>query len=657
VSDALPKAYSAFAPILERLSAPLLQVLYGQLEQFERLVRDLDPLQTTAQGEFQGLGGLTQRGDLSHIVQSELLLRTEAPLEFLRRLAESETVYLEKQYADPGARTVYRVMISTGPGMLGHGRIIALAALFFMARLATARGGDFHWCFLPRTEGAVWFDEVSVNSVKRLLRAASYREMTLADTDEAAALWARLATDARPNSDPAPVDWMIGARPWRPTDPGPRGRSDAATELAANTLSFSLCPPVAGEPRAAELRLRQGGRERSRTIVAFPEDMVCLGALKTPFRPLTPAPRPPGLPVVRREPSGWAPQYLVLLGNNMQVIRTGGGLLILCVDRKQNIKGRWFAALPPHLQLVGLKLNAVGLSIAVHDTTEAREVLRYGHFGLETAKGQLADGGVHAVPVTAAHLFRRQPPYALPPLTVGRAVRFHSTSGRPFELEPSGNGQPMTFTPLYKNANILHSTGRHDVFRLNWKDETILRVMRTNGERLGDYHGGVEADAGDLREIVYTHAERTLAFSRAPHNWTLAFPGSTLVNATPQPFVLKPYETLLSAKAQPNGALLRLWSDARHGGDGEVRTVRLSDGQMTKAQQVVGLGNDALNIAKVTYGDDGTLWALTIDGQGAPAELLTYRRQNDGRRITCLKLDLEHQIQLATPIDLGKLHV
>ena len=167
----LPAAYAPFLPVLEQLSEPMLRILQGQLAQFERMARILEAPDLADHGDFEGYGGLTQRGDLSQIIQSELLLRTEEPLEFLRRLAESETLYHEKRYADPGARPAYRVMISIGPGSLGHGRMVALAALFFLARIAHGRKAQLHWCFLPRPEGVVWFDALTPETVRRLLRA------------------------------------------------------------------------------------------------------------------------------------------------------------------------------------------------------------------------------------------------------------------------------------------------------------------------------------------------------------------------------------------------------------------------------------------------------------------------------------------------------
>eukprot|EP01035_Chromulina_nebulosa_P034234 gene34234-45916_t len=269
----LPAAYAPFAPVLERLSEPLQLLLHGQLLQFETLVRNVDAPEFAPQGEFEGLGGLTMRGDIAQLVQSELLLRTEAPLEFLRRIADSETLYLEKQYADPGARPVFRVMISVGPAILGHGRLLALAALLFMARVALSRGAAFHWCFLPRNEGAVWFDEVSVNTIKRFLRAAARCEMTGEDV----AADRRNRPGAAAGRTPAAAEAAQSRNPDRRTSAPGAGchHREAGRRIIGRGEIAQPAPRVVGM-RAARVapQIRPVGRRRVDVAGAAPGDRL-----------------------------------------------------------------------------------------------------------------------------------------------------------------------------------------------------------------------------------------------------------------------------------------------------------------------------------------------------------------------------------------------
>lgn len=650
---AVPEAYVAFTPVLERLSQPMLQVLCGQLEQFERLDLHLYPQQPAPRGEFEGLGGLAQRGDLSHIVQSELLLRSEAPLEFLRRLAESETLFLEKEYADPGVRPIYRAMISVGPGVLGHGRMIALAALLFMARQAATRGGDFHWCFLPRGEGAVWFDEVSVNTVKRFLRAASYREMSLEDMDEATALWSRFMSDA--GTGTGPVDWVIGARPWRVALQD--ARPHLAIEGAANTLAFSLAPPVAATPRSVELRLRRGRRDWTRAAIILPDDHVCTGALKSPFRPPTPTPGAAPPPARRREPRGWAPQYFTVAADKI-IVRVADGLLILTVDRKGAVLNHWFAPLAADTQFAGFRLHQTALSVLLQSERSGADQLYYGRFALGWGKTPPALEASHVTRATAVQLFRNQPAYSLPTITTSGAVRFHSTSGNPFELTPSPTDKTMTFAPLHNAAKILHSTGVHEVIAIQWRNERLFRVVRAGRERLTDFRGLTEAEADvPVLGLLYSHPDRTLAYSRTPNEWIVADPAHGAATAELETFTLKPCETLLSGNRQGAAVILRIWSDAGLGGAGEVQSLRIGDRAHPHRTPLVNLEGDALSIARMAYSDDGALWGVTIDETGAPAELLNYRRRKGDARSALYRFDLAELSRSATVIDLGLIDV
>ena len=178
-------------------------------------------------------------------------------------------------------------MISVGPGSPGHGRIVALAALIFMARVAQIRGAAFWWCFLPRTDGSVWFDELSVNTVKRLLKAASYREMTPDDAVEAAQLWEGLTAGPARRDAPELIDWMIGDLGRRPRSP--RNAAYWNPDAPTNQLSFTVLAPCPGALRSARLQLRRRGGQATRADISFPDDRVCVSALKTPVPPLRPA--------------------------------------------------------------------------------------------------------------------------------------------------------------------------------------------------------------------------------------------------------------------------------------------------------------------------------------------------------------------------------
>lgn len=616
-ADALPAAYAKFLPVLERLSDPLQRMLRGQLLQFERNFRLKDHDQPAEKGEFEGLGGLTTRGDVSHIVHSELLLRTQVPLEFLRRLAESETLFHEKRYADPGARHIYRVMISCGPGLLGHGRILALAALFFIARVAHQRGASFHWCVLPRADGPVWFDEVSVNTVKRFLRAASFREMTMEDCAEAEA--ARATFAGEPEIGVRISDWVIGSQP--PVRSTRRGNAVAvATAHASNAFGFVLAAPVLGQPRSAQMLLRQDGWDRSRVTMAFPDDRVCVSALANPFQPFRPAAAGPGQAAAISVRAGWEPQHLMIAHTQNKIVRLRDGVLIL-VSGKHDHARNWFVPLPPDVVLAGIRIDR-DLMLLLYSRDDDGDLLSCYSFSLPAKRDPVAL--VRRLKrSTTAQLFKNRSAHAIPVLTGGGSnpLEFYAVSGRPFHLLFDDERQAVELVCLHNEPAVLLATGAHRIVKDKSGGRPVLRALRGNRAHADEF--AVPDDLPDhLHGLVYSSSERGMAYSLSAGHWIVpGVPGES----ADRTILLSTGETLLSARWQGDSVAARIWSDARYGGDGTVRTVRRDcTGHEVSRRLLLKLGVDALSIASIQFADDG-LWSVVVDEEGFPATLLRHR--------------------------------
>ena len=518
-SDVLPPGYAAFLPVLERLSEPLLRLIEGQLAQFERLIVDFHACEPAPQGEFEGLGGLTTHGDVAHLLQSELLLRAEAPLEFLRRLTERETLYLERHYADPGVKPLHRAVISVGPGTLGHGRIVALAAIFFLARTAAARGADFHWCFLPREDGPVWFDTVSINTVKRYLRAASYREMTVADVAEAERVWEMLVPDRPRGLSASRTDWAVAARPLTRRRPD---RAGPAVAEAPNALSFALDPPMPGTPRSGEIVVRRGGHDRCRETIRFPDDSQCVAALRTPFRALKPEPVSAGPPIPPPpKPEGWEPHYLIAPNPRIRMIRLADGLLLLDWAGDGKFDLRCFVAIPADMDLAGVRVQGSMLSLVIHEVSDGKEVIRYGRFQIAGAGAPiLAFSRSRAVP--SKQLFRKRSRFAIPPLNVDNGAEFYAASGHAFRLAPGSVDGGSALVPMYNTPKTLFCNDVYRVVRVTENDTPLLRVLQSQRRRIDDYWlPNDDAIPARLLGMTYSAGERSLAYSVHRDLWTL----------------------------------------------------------------------------------------------------------------------------------------
>ncbi len=641
----VPAAYSPFAPVFARLSDPLRRMIEGQLEQFERLVPVLRATEMARSGEFEGLGGLTHRGEISHIVQSELLLRTEAPLEFLRRLAEGETMFLEKQYADPGARQLYRAMVSVGPGLLGHGRIVALAGIVFLARIAAERGAAFHWCFLPRGDGAVWFDEVSVNTVKRFLRAASFREMDRDDRAAADEVWGTIVPGALGGQHP--TDWTIGCNPLSRAD------TRSAVLQADNVLAFTVSPPGGAEPRTAELTLRRGGRESARFTVPFTDDRSCVEALREPFA----SGRIPAVPAALRgdaipTSSGWEPDHLALANMQTRLIHLVDGLLVLGQATRDGFRESYLVRLPEGGRLIGVRVGDAGLWVLVGHDVGGEESLTFVQYRIApgVAPRRLL---TRSIAFPWRHLSRDRPLSAISPLNRHNGADFYSAAGEAYHLDVAQERTDVAIAPLHQAARTLHAIAQCRVTLPEEQGTPMLQVVKNHRTMLDDYLLPPGNIPDRFHGIVYSLADRSLTYSVEPGEWIVPVTRRGGADRAAARFLsVARHELPLMVKTNTQGGIIaRLWSDARYGGDGLVRWVRDDSGRTVNTSEPLDLGADAGTMARLILADDG-LWGLTLDGEDRPAHLLRYYRNKREQCFVTRRFDVADLAAQAIRIDL-----
>jgi hypothetical protein len=98
-----------------------------------------------ADGEPEGWNGLTQRGTVERLLHSEFALASMLPAEFLRRAAEQELLYWELGRQEPRQRGRLRLLLDTGPAMLGACRLVQMALLMVWSRLARERHCELWW--------------------------------------------------------------------------------------------------------------------------------------------------------------------------------------------------------------------------------------------------------------------------------------------------------------------------------------------------------------------------------------------------------------------------------------------------------------------------------------------------------------------------------
>ncbi|MGN6696184.1 MAG: hypothetical protein ACTHN0_18535 [Aquihabitans sp.] len=100
------------------------------------LVMGLDPAAPAEAGEVDGYDGLASRGPIDRMLTSEWLLASEEPDEFIRRVAVDELSYLRLARTSPRPPGRITVLVDAGPDEIGAPRLVQLAGLVVLARVA-----------------------------------------------------------------------------------------------------------------------------------------------------------------------------------------------------------------------------------------------------------------------------------------------------------------------------------------------------------------------------------------------------------------------------------------------------------------------------------------------------------------------------------------
>ena len=141
MTSELPPGLQAWAPSLGFLDVDTALHIGPLVRRLDALVRRVDATEAP-EGEPDGFGGLSRRGDPERMLLSEWLLADEMPLEFMRRAASAELLHLRTVTRRPTGRGRVAVLADVGPDQLGAPRLVQLAALIVLHRRAAARGSE-----------------------------------------------------------------------------------------------------------------------------------------------------------------------------------------------------------------------------------------------------------------------------------------------------------------------------------------------------------------------------------------------------------------------------------------------------------------------------------------------------------------------------------
>lgn len=648
--ESFPDAYQPFLPVLERLTEPMLRVLHGHLLSLEAILRSVQSQSQSAKGDFEGIGGLTLRGDINRILQSELLLRSEAPLEFLRRVSEGEALYMEAEHSNPDVQVVYRVIISVGPYMLGHGRLLALASLIFLARTAQSRKAKLHWTYLPTDKQVNWFEGLSVNSVKRFLKFASFRDVTAEDIGRAHAQWQAFNTSLG-SDDPEVESWLIAAQ-------GHASKMDMASE-AENALLLSLDPPPKEGARTGILDLQRKGRNIRRLPIDFPSDTICVSALNRPFNPKKPArgtKEQVGTPESKGQ--GWEPCFALSSDVRHHVIRYDDGLLFLTLGKSFNDKIQsMFFEMPDDAKVAGIHFPTEHTAQILSQCNSPDEAIYYHEVNIR--KSQVKHRAQKTV--TSKHLFAKQRRGAVPPMMAHfHMAKSYTTLGQPFEFTGIREGK-TSINILYKENRIVYADAKYAVVIFDPSKKTsqelkslgkfmfgdelglTLAVMKNHSKVVAVYPCPEQVVANNFKGLSYTPSSHNLVCALQPGEWLIM--GKNFEEAQ---ITLAPYEHILRCHMSQGRCKMIVFSDPELGGDNGVRAVTSVEGKLTGHDTLYNFDKisselGSQNLVEFQMLLNGGLRAVNLDEDGNPGKLVILKSLGGQGRPQIIDLETERE--------------
>jgi hypothetical protein len=198
----LPPLLQPWIEELTQLPDEVADAVGAWLPRLSLLVGPLRGAPTLGDGEPDGFDGLSRRGSWERLLTSEWAIADAAPLEFLRRAAQREQLFLKPRRLEPAGSRRSVLLLDAGPMQLGGPRLAQLAALVVFARRAAAAGAEFGWGVLqggPQPLKVLDEDSLAALAIRRTLAEVSADELAawrveLEDVDD---LWiARSALDA-----------------------------------------------------------------------------------------------------------------------------------------------------------------------------------------------------------------------------------------------------------------------------------------------------------------------------------------------------------------------------------------------------------------------------------------------------------------------------
>lgn len=308
--SALPGPLARWSPLVADFPKDVALTLSPWMESLARAIGPLRAHTVVGEGDPDGVDGVTRRGPLDRLLDTERLLATEIPDEFVRRAAQSELLFhaLALQETKPPRASL--MLVDAGPAQIGAPRLAHLAIVLVLAARAQEAGARFAWALMqdPPVEGRAPKLVLGVEAPLPALLILDRR--ALPPTDEDLAAWEDFAL--RAGWDDV---WRVG--------------EDARPSKRVRGGAVRVRDPVLRGVARLDLEVEHGGRVAHRSLV-LPEAALQERVLRDPrslfaAKPdAKPAPPPRPAPSAREGDASATPP-IFLCGGRKVVARNAHG--------------------------------------------------------------------------------------------------------------------------------------------------------------------------------------------------------------------------------------------------------------------------------------------------------------------------------------------
>jgi hypothetical protein len=149
-----------------------------------------------------------------------------------------------------------------------------------------------------------------------------------------------------------------------------------------------------------------------------------------------------------------------------------------------------------------------------------------------------------------------------------------------------------------------------------------VRFEKRSGRFVGMCTADVDLSARKLLGAVFDQNGEIFCYTVEPGRWVVSRP---LVDI-PAQINTRAADQIVSIRPRDVGFEVRIWSDARYGGDGSVRLEQHRDSEVVSSRTRFSFDQLGGGVAKYQFVQDGSGWATIVDEAGEPISLVRCRR-------------------------------